>query len=111
LGDLRFKVEEWMCVLNSSKRTQACLILAVVSPLAFLLVGEYSTAKIYFTPPFEALLGPVRESILHRNGEAAITTFLGFMGAAVADFRRTRRELLWPLKAQVEALGRQRIGP
>jgi hypothetical protein len=59
-----------------------------------LLVGEYCTAKIYFAPPFEALLDPVRESILHRYGEAAITTFLGFMGAAVANFRKTRRKLL-----------------
>jgi hypothetical protein len=83
-----------MCVLNASKRTQLCLILAVVCPLTFLLVGEYFTAKIYFAPPFEALLDPVQESILHRYGEAAITTFLGFMGAAVANFRKTQRKLL-----------------
>jgi hypothetical protein len=93
LSDLRLKVEEWVTVLDASKRTQVCLILAVVCPFALLLVGEYFTAKIDFAPPFEALLGPVRESILHRYCEVAITTFLGFMGAAVANFRKTRRKL------------------
>jgi hypothetical protein len=71
-----------------------CLILAVVSPLALLLVGEHFTEKMDFAPPFEAILGPVREAILDRYGEAAITTFLGFMGATVTSFRETRRTLL-----------------
>jgi hypothetical protein len=93
LRDMRFKLEEWATVLEASPRTQLCLALAAVCPLVFLLVGEYFTARIDFAPPFEAFLGPVREAILHRYGEAAIMTFLGFTGAAATNFRKTRRRL------------------
>jgi hypothetical protein len=93
LRDMRLKLEEWATVLEASPRTQWCLALATVCPFVFLLAGEYFTARIDLAPPFEALLGPVREAILHRYGEAAIMTFLGFMGAAATNFRRTRRRL------------------
>jgi len=90
---MRLKLEGWASVLEASPRTQVCLILAAVCPLAFLLMGEYFTARIDFAPPFDALIGPVREAILHRYGETAIMTFLGFMSAAATNFRRTRRRL------------------
>ena len=95
LSDMQLKLAEWAVILEASPRTQLCLILAVTCPCAFLLVGEYFTGRIDFAPPFDALVGPVREAILHRYGEAAIVTFVGFMGAAGANFRKTRRRLLY----------------
>lgn len=93
LSELRIKLEEWAFVFEASGRTQVCLVLAVLSPLMFLWAGDYFTGRIEFAPPFEAMLGPVREAVFHRYGEAAIMAFLGFMGAAVKNFRKTRRRL------------------
>ena len=82
-------------MLKESSRTQVCLVLAVVCPLTFLLVGTYFSVRIEFAPPFDALVGPVREAVLHRYGEAAIMSFFGFMGAAATNFRKTRRRLFY----------------
>jgi hypothetical protein len=95
LSDVQLKLAEWAVILEASPRTRACLIFAVICPLAFLLAGEYFTGRIDFEPPLDALVGPVREAILHRYGEAAIVTFTGFMGAAGANFRKTRRRLYY----------------
>ena len=93
MSELRDKLEEWGVVLEASPRTQACLVLAVVLPLMILWADDYFTARIEFAPPFEAMLGPVREAVFHRYGEAAIMAFVGFMGAASSNFRKTRRKL------------------
>ena len=93
MSDLRVKLEEWALVVEASPRMQLCLVLAVASPLVVLLMGEYFTARIEFAPPFEAFLAPVREAVFHRYGEAAVMAFVGFMGAAVNNFRKTRRRL------------------
>ena len=80
-------------MLKISTKTQICLALAAIGPVLVLTVGEYLISGIEFAPPLAPLTAVVQDALSHRYIEAAVTIFLGSLGAAAACFEKCRRRI------------------
>jgi hypothetical protein len=87
-------LEEVLLIVAHSRKTQVALTLAFVFPICIWLLGEYMVGGIQFTGPMSPLTDFVRDELMHRYDKVALTAFIGFLGAALASYRRDRRRIL-----------------
>lgn len=86
--------QELLFVLAYSKGTQLALVLAVLSPLAAWLLGEYMVSRIAFSGALAPLTEVVRDTLSQRYDKAALLCLFGFLGLAVKSYLRARKRLL-----------------
>lgn len=81
-------------VLEYSKRTQFFLVMAVLAPLLFLLVGAHMVDQVVFSGPLESFGDLIREKLLRRYDKGALLVFVMMIGAAITSYRKARKRLL-----------------
>lgn len=89
------KIEQFLCVLDRSPRTQVAIFAGCVIPTAIVIGGIYGSEHLALSPPLDGMVAPVSELIFHRYLEAATVAFVGCGGSAIQSYRKTRKRLLF----------------
>ena len=87
-------LEEFLCVLTYSKRTQWAIFLGVIGFVSANLIGDYFVGRFHFDGPFAPLTKHVSEGLGHRYDKAAWAILGGFLFSALKCYRKDRKRLL-----------------
>lgn len=85
--------EEFIVVLEHSKKTQLALILGAVFFFGILLVGNYLTSQLVLEGFLAPLTETIRDSLMNRYDKAAWAALAAFGIQAFKCYRKDKKRL------------------
>ncbi|MFT3849831.1 MAG: hypothetical protein QM739_14515 [Propionivibrio sp.] len=87
-------LEEFLCVLAYSKRTQWAIGLGLFGFVLVMVAGDYIVSQLHFQGILAPLVKPVSEALGDRYDKAAWSVLGSFLLAAFKFYRKDRKRLL-----------------